>query len=172
MQNPTQKLKRYISDHHPSLALSTVRSLAGEGAVEVTGEILLKGNLYSFNLGFPRSAPENGRPLCTAVYRNKTLLWSYKRDVQPYVGLTYKTRVHLYEVSMGDDNLFLLVVVSEGEPDRIISIIRVDGTNLSDAYEGLLKAHVGRLWGMRFDLTEEEKAELEKLMPQKKSIKK
>ena len=68
-------------------------------------------------------------------------------------------------MSVEDKIVFLLVVVNEGEPDLVVSVLRVDGTLLSDKVESLSKTHIARLWGMRYQLTDEERRELEALMP-------
>lgn len=168
MDNPGSKLKQFLERHHPSLNLGPITPTPKEAAVHVDA-IASQGTVeYQFRLGFPRSAPENARPLILEVRRQKRIAWSFRHDVQPYVGITAKTRVHLYEMQVDSKSVFLLVVVNEGEPDVIVSVLRVDGTLLSDQLEAMLKLHIGRLWGMRHQLTDQERLELERLMPSSK----
>ena len=165
MNNPGQKLKRYIGANYPGLVPGPVESSRREHAVSTKATINSGRDQYVFTLGFPRSAPENGRPLCTVVRRNDRVLWSYEHDVRPYIGLHQKTRVHLYEQKVDKNSIFVLVVVSEGDLDVILSVLRVDGHYYSDTLEAVLKTTIAKLWGMRCELTVEEKVELEKLMP-------
>lgn len=139
-----------------------------EAAVHVDAVYAQGKTEYQFRVGFPRSAPENARPLVLEVRRQKRMVWSFRDDVQPYVGVTTKTRVHLYEMKVDSTNVFMLVVVNEGDPDVIVGVLRIDGTRLSDQLEAALKLHIGKLWGMRYELTEEERRELDRLMPKTK----
>ena len=165
MDNPGPKLKKYLRTHHPSLASGDFQSTPREKAVHVDAVTTQSKTEYQFRIGFPRSAPENARPLVLEVRHKRQLVWSFRHNVQPYVGITNNTRVHLFEMSVEDKVVFLLVVVNEGNPDLVVSVLRVDGTLLSDKLEAAFKTHIARLWGMRYKLTDEERRELEALMP-------
>ncbi len=167
MDNPSPKLKKYLNSQHPSLALGSVFSTPREAATYVDATTTRSPVEYQFRIGWPRRAPENARPLVLEVRHSKRLVWSFRRDVQPYVGITSKTRVHLYEMSVEDRVVFLLVVVNEGDTDVVVSVLRVDGALLSDKLEAAFKTHIAKLWGMRYELSDFERRELEALLPQK-----
>ena len=167
MDNPGPKLRAFLERHYPSLKLGKIISTARDAAVYLEATTTTSLVEYQFTIGFPRNAPENAWPLVWEARHRKRSVWSFRNDVQPYVGVTAKTRVHLYGMTVENSVVFLLVVVNEGDPDVVVSVLRVDGTRLSDKLEAVLKTNIAGRWGMRYELTDEERGELESFLPRK-----
>lgn len=171
MDNPTQYLKAYLTAHYPGLGLSSVYSQARERVAYCWGHIILKGVRWDFRFMIPRSAPEDGRPLCTTVKRDGIVVWNFEEDHKLFQGLRQKFRVHLHEIKVQDIVQYMLVEVLEGEPDCITRIFRMDGEEFMFNLECVLKVQVARLWGTKTHFSADEKQALDALMlPQKKKV--
>jgi len=167
MDNPSQALRNYMAKCHPQVAMSVIRSAAGERIAKGWGNVTLGSNRWGFHMMIPRSAPENGRPLCTTVKQNGETVWEFEEDHKQYQGVSQKKRVHLYQLSSGSDLYFALVEVLEGDPDMITRVLRVDGDEFRLEIEVLMKVQIGRLWGMGVTLSKKEKYTLDQLMQPK-----
>ena len=153
-----------MQKNHPGLQMSAIHQAARERVVYGWGNIKLTSGRWDFNMFIPRSAPENGRPLCTTVKCNGKEVWTFESDHKMFQGLRQKFRVHLHELSVQGSRQFMLVEVLEGEPDKITRILRIDGDEFSLEVESLLKMTLGRLWGMKVHMKAEEKRALDRLM--------
>jgi len=170
MDNPTDYLKKYMKKHHPKLEMSLVYSQSRDKAVYGWGHTKLRSGFWDFRMMIPRSAPENGRPLCNVVKYNMEIVWQFEEDSQQYQGLWRKERVHLYEKDVDGQAYFFLVNVLEGTPDFIHRVFRPNGDELSLEVEVLLKEEL-RKWGMEVTLSPEEKLTWDRLMNPKTKAK-
>lgn len=163
LDNPTQYLRDYLAKHHRTLSVSQIYSQAHERIVYGWAHVMLQGIRWDFRMMIPRSAPENGRPLCQAVKRAGEERWIFEEDHRSVTELQQKVRVHLHEIRVGQASQFALIEVLEGTPDRITRAFRVDGDEFSQEVEVLMKVQVGRLWGMKVRFSKAEKAALNRL---------
>tara|TARA_B100000508_G_scaffold56124_1_gene43733 strand:- start:1424 stop:1900 length:477 start_codon:yes stop_codon:yes gene_type:complete len=154
--------------HHPRLEMQTIRSRSGERISEGWANFNPDGRRWGFHMMIPRSAPEDGRPLCTKVSISGKLAWEFETDHKMFRGIKQKVRVHLHEFHFGKSVQFVLVEVIEGDPDRISRVFKMDGNEFSFEVEVLMKSQVARLWGMKVRTTAEEKRALERLTAPKK----
>lgn len=164
MDNPTQVLKDYIRDKHPRLTIQPVRTMGRERTAEVWANMNSGSNSLGFHFMIPRSAPEDGRPLCTKVNLNGDEVWEFVESHKMFRGHTQKVRVHLHEFHFGKDVQFALVEVIEGDPERISKVFRMDGDEFSLPVEVLMKSQLARLWGMKLRTTAEERRAPDRLM--------
>lgn len=170
MDNPTKYLRDYMRKHHPGLTISPVITKGGERVATCWINVKLKSGWWSFNIMIPRTAPENGRPLCTVVKHNNEQVWSFEEDHKTHQELLHKLRVHLHGFSSPAGTQFALVEIMEGDPDMITRVYRMDGDEFSLEIESLYKSLLGRLWGMKIRLSAEEKRAIARLMqPQRRS---
>ena len=169
MDNPTQYLRTFIRKNYPGVESSPVIGKFGERTAECWINTKLSTGRWSFKIFIPRSAPENGRPLCTVVMQDNRKVWSFEENHKLYQGVRQKLRVHLHQFSLSGSRQFALVKVLEGDPDKLTRVYRIDGNVFPIEIEALWKAHLARLWGMKLQTNAAEKSALDRLMqPRKK----
>ena len=130
MEDPTNYLRDYVCLHYKGLKISSVRMQSRERVASAWSNIYIGKDQWSFHFILPRSAPEDGRPLCSAVKKNNTISWDFVDDHKLFQGLRQKFRVHLHQLRIDKQQHFLLVEVIEGDPDRITRVYKMDGEEM------------------------------------------
>lgn len=168
--NPVGYIKGYVARHFPKLEFCNSNVFGHDGVV--TYRATVRNQVLEILFSMPKTAPADAIPLLqkvSEIHRGRAQrVWEFQRDCLPYVPLSHKWRVHLWQGPTGE-----LCQVQVDETDDVVeTVVRLNGDPFAEpVLTKILVWKVSGLWGLKSRLTRADIQMIERLRADEKKKK-